>query len=245
MNPHLLVLASLGVAILLSPEIFILGLLCASDRARPRMRAWVFALGTAVGLGVAWYACNVVFTSPQASPAPAADSGSWVSFGVHVAIAIALAVLGVLRVRNALRAAPLDGVPAKEGAAPKKPSFLQRLAGTDELPLPRKVARSFLLGFACTGPHPKVFPVVIAASRQLDQLSGTDRGLGVVIFAVIALLPGVAPAIIETIRPGSAAGLMEASERFMETKGRWLGAVILLAAAAFVGWNAFGVMPRG
>jgi predicted negative regulator of RcsB-dependent stress response len=38
---------------------------------------------------------------------------------------------------------------------------------------------------------------------------------------------------------------MEASERFMETKGRWLGAVILLAAAAFVGWNAFGVMPRG
>jgi hypothetical protein len=245
MNPHLLVLASLGVAILLSPEIFILGLLCASERARPRMRAWVFALGTAVGLGIAWYACNVVFPPSDADPAPAAESGSWLRFGVHLAIAIALAVLGVLRVRKALRAAPVDGVPAKVGAAPRKPSLLQRLAGTDELSLPRKVARSFLLGFACTGPHPKVFPVVIAASRQLDQLSGTDQGLGVVIFAVIALLPGVAPAVIETIRPGSAAGLMEASERFMETKGRWLGAVILLAAAAFVGWNAFGVMPRG
>ena len=245
MNPHLLVLASLGVAILLSPEIFILGLLCASDRARPRMRAWVFALGTAVGLGVAWYACNVVFTPKEGDPVSAAESGSWVSFGVHLAIAIALGVLGVLRVRKALRGAPVDGVPAKAGSAPRKPSFLQRLAGTDDLPLPRKVARSFMLGFACTGPHPKVFPVVIAASHQLDQVSGADRGLGVVLFAVIALLPGVAPALIETIRPGSAAGLMEASERFMETKGRWLGAVILLAAAAFMGWNAFGAMPRG
>lgn len=246
MNPHVIVLASLGGAILLSPEIFILGLLCASDRARPRTRAWVFALGTAVGLGVAWFACNVVFgeaSKPATEPAPAADTGSWASFVVHLAIAAALLVVGAYRVRSALRHAPIEGAP--DQPKERKPSLIQRLAGTDELPMPRKIARSFMLGFACTGPHPKVFPVVIAAAHQLSQLSGADRALGIGLFVGISMVPGIAPAIIETARPGSSAGLMEASERFMETKGRWLSAVILLAAAAFVGWNGFRAMPGG
>ena len=49
MTTHLTVLASLGAAILLSPEILILGLIMASDRKAPKLVAWMYALGAALG----------------------------------------------------------------------------------------------------------------------------------------------------------------------------------------------------
>ena len=49
MSAHLTVLASLGVAILLSPEILVLGLVMACDRQAPRLSAFLYALGAAAG----------------------------------------------------------------------------------------------------------------------------------------------------------------------------------------------------
>ena len=44
MTQNIAVLASLGVAILLSPEITVLGLIAASDKKIPRTCAWVLFL---------------------------------------------------------------------------------------------------------------------------------------------------------------------------------------------------------
>ena len=53
MNNYYAILASLGVAVLLSPEITVLGLIAASDQKRPRTFAWAFGIGTIIGLAFA------------------------------------------------------------------------------------------------------------------------------------------------------------------------------------------------
>ena len=50
MTAHLTVLVSLGVAVLLSPETLVLGLIMACDRKAPRLVAWMYAVGAVVGL---------------------------------------------------------------------------------------------------------------------------------------------------------------------------------------------------
>ena len=67
--------------------------------------------------------------------------------------------------------------------------------------------------------------------------------LTVILFAVISVTPALLPAIIETVRPGSAARIKDGYERVMKVHGRWITAVLLLAAAAFVGHNAWEKFP--
>ncbi|MBI3690216.1 MAG: hypothetical protein HY239_06030, partial [Mycolicibacterium aromaticivorans] len=71
-----------------------------------------------------------------------------------------------------------------------------------------------------------------------------ERALGAVVFAVIALIPALAPTVIELVRPGAADRIKEGYERIMKVHGRWIVAVLLLAAAAFVGYNAFDHLPK-
>jgi predicted negative regulator of RcsB-dependent stress response len=45
------------------------------------------------------------------------------------------------------------------------------------------------------------------------------------------------------VRPGGSGWIKEACERFMRTNGRWIAALILLGAGAFVAWHAVKSMP--
>ncbi len=61
-----------------------------------------------------------------------------------------------------------------------------------------------MAGFAVCGLHPpKVFPIAIAAGHQILEIGHRpERALGAVVFAVIALIPALAPTVVELVRPG-------------------------------------------
>ncbi|MFM9180410.1 MAG: hypothetical protein ACKOV8_04055, partial [Phycisphaerales bacterium] len=117
MTAHLTVLASLGVAILLSPETLILGLIMACDKRAPRLVAWMYAIGAAVGLVMGVVIGSLV--APEPASAAKVATPSWTEFGVRAAIAAVLIVIGVQRVMHALHAAPIAAVEAQEAKVPK------------------------------------------------------------------------------------------------------------------------------
>ena len=104
--------------------------------------------------------------------------------------------------------------------------------------------RAGLAGFAMCGLHPKVFPIAIAAGHQIVQIAKPgERALGVVLFAVIASIPALLPAVIDVVKPGATVGIKEAYERIMKVHGRWIGALLLIGAGAFVGLDAWRDLP--
>ena len=72
------------------------------------------------------------------------------------------------------------------------------------------MARAGLAGFAMCGLHPKVFPIAIAAGHQIVQISDRPfRTLGIVMFAVIAVISALVPAVIELVNPGATVRIKE------------------------------------
>ena len=61
---------------------------------------------------------------------------------------------------------------------------------------------------------------------------------------MISLVPALAPAVIETVRPGASARIKDAYERIMKEHGRWITAALLLGVGAFLAHEAFMHMPR-
>ena len=72
-----------------------------------------------------------------------------------------------------------------------------------------------------------------------------ERLAGIIVFAVISVIPAVLPAIIDLVKPGANEAIKLGYERIMKVHGRWITAVMLLLAAAFVGHSAWEKMPRG
>ena len=66
----------------------------------------------------------------------------------------------------------------------------------------------------------------------------------IAIFAAISVVPAVLPAVIEMINPGAVAGIKQSYERIMAVHGRWITAVLLLGAGAFVAHEAWRVIPN-
>ena len=254
MNPNIAVLASLGVAILLSPEITVLGLIAASDRRIPRTCAWVFALGSVLGLAFALF---IGFMLAEAHTAPTTEAHadhSWTGFIIRSVIALSLLALGIYRVVNAIRHAPIEKTPEQEERSlthrvlgwlkERFPRVSAIFDGSRDLPPARRAGRWGVLGFACNGLHPKVFPIAIAAGHETLQITSDDqRVLGIAVFSAIALVPSLLPAVIETVHPGISSRLKDAFERFMKVNGRWISAAFILAVAAFIGYNAWSDMP--
>ena len=106
----------------------------------------------------------------------------------------------------------------------------------------RRIARAGLAGFAMCGLHPKVFPIAIAAGHQTSRSPGPANALGIVIFAVISVIPALTPAIIDVVarRDGRHQGVLRAHH-----EGAWplIGALLLIGAGAFVGLDAWRDMP--
>jgi hypothetical protein len=57
------------------------------------------------------------------------------------------------------------------------------------------------------------------------------------------VIPAVLPAVIDVVRPGAANRIKDGYERIMKVHGRWITAVLLLSAAAFVAHNAWEKFP--
>ena len=58
-------------------------------------------------------------------------------------------------------------------------------------------------------------------------------------------VPALLPALIDIVRPGATVDIKEGYERIMKVHGRWVSAILLLGAGAFVGFDAWRTMPGG
>ena len=250
MNSHLAVLASLAVAIFLSPETLVLGLVVAGDKKVPRLAAFAFAVGAVLGIA---FSTGIGLWIAYVSGADAhTRHGSWPGFIVRMLIAVALLAIGAYRAVNAFRRKPITdisepvGKPNKLWTALRQhfPKLMNRFDPSADLPVSQRITRAALAGFASCGLHPKVFPIAIAAGHQIVQITDPRvRGMGIVIFAAIAVVPAVLPAVIELINPGAVVRIKEAYERIMKVHGRWITALLLLGAGAFVAHDALNMMP--
>ena len=70
-----------------------------------------------------------------------------------------------------------------------------------------------------------------------------SRAAAIAIFAAISVVPALLPAIIEMINPGAVVGIKRSYERIMAVHGRWITAVLLLGAGAFVAHEAWRALP--
>lgn len=247
MSSHFAVLASLALAILFSPETLVLGLIVAGDKKVPRLAAFAFAIGGILGIAFAT-GVGLWIAHASGTGAPTEHHHGWPSFFVRIAIATTLLAIGTRRAINAMRRKPIPDIARPENAPSRiRAELTRRFPSLDmnaDLPVPRRVGRAGLAGFAMCGLHPKVFPIAIAAGHQIVQIARPgERALGIVVFAVISVIPALLPAIIDVVKPGATVGIKEAYERVMKVHGRWISAVLLLGAGAFVGLDAWRDMP--
>jgi len=251
MDSHLVVLASLALAISLSPETLVLGLVIAGDKKVPRLTAGFFAVGAVLGIA---FATGIGLWIAHVSDSGATESAhhGWPGFIVRVCIAAALLAIGLYRAVKALRHTPIADIskPEREPGRLRNtltkrfPAVMRQLDPDTDLSVSQRVARAGLAGFAICGLHPKVFPIAIAAGHQIVQIDQRPvRTLGIAVFAVIAVLPALVPAVIEFVNPGASVRIKEGYERIMAVHGRWIIALLLLGAGTFVGFDAWRGMP--
>jgi len=250
-SSHLAAVATLALAIFLSPETLVLGLIVAGNKQNPRLAAVAFALGGITGIAFAT-SIGLIIAHASGSDTPAAHHDSWAGFSVRVAIAGALLIIGLTRALNAMRHKPIPDV-TKAGHKPGRlraeldrhlPGVMKQFQPGAELSTRQRLIRALLAGFAMCGLHPKVFPIAIAAGHQISQITEPgQRTLAAVLFAVIAVVPAVLPAVIELVRPGSSIRIKDGYERVMRVHGRWITAALLLSAAVFVGHSAWEKFP--
>jgi len=247
-SAHLAVIATLALALLFSPETLVLGLVVASDKKVPRQATLAFSAGAVVGIAFAT-GIGVGIAALTGTPESGGDHTSWPAFTVRIVIAAALLAIGIRRALGALRHKPITDVSKPQHEPGKlRARLTEHLPGLNpkaDLPARQRITRAAAAGFAICGLHPKVFPIAIAAGHQILEIGDRpERALGAVVFGVIALIPALAPTVIELLRPGAADRIKEGYERIMKVHGRWIVAVLLLVAAVFVGHGAFEHMPK-
>lgn len=250
MSSHLAAVATLALAILLSPETLVAGLIIASDKVHPRMAAFAFAVGAIVGIA---FSTGIGLLIADATGAEATTRhGTWPGFIVRAALALTLLVIGLSRARNAFERNPIPDVseadhkPSKFATRLEQriPSLARMVKPGADLTNGQRLTRGALAGFALCGLHPKIFPIAIAAGHQITQITDpAERTFGIVLFAAIAVVPALLPAVIEVVKPGASGRIKEGYERIMKVHGRWITAGLLLAAAALVGHNAWEKYP--
>ncbi len=227
-----------------------LGLIIAGDKMAPRRASFAFAVGAILGIA---FATGVGLWIAHLSGAEATTRHhAWPGFIVRALIAGALLSLGVYKAVNAFRGNPIADVsepdhrPGKLRTALTRrfPKVMREMDPAAEMSASGRVARAGLAGFAVCGLHPKIFPIAIAAGHQIVQIANpASRAAAIVIFAAISVIPAVLPAVIEVINPGAVVGIKRSYERIMAVHGRWITAVLLLGAGAFVAHEAWRALP--
>lgn len=252
MSTHIAVIASLGLALLLSPETLLLGLVIASDRKAPRLAAWMYALGGLVGIVFALSVGMMLLPAPHATTAVAAavDAHRWRRFIIHAVLAAVLLVIGVRRALAAFSDEPVEE-PEEEkrtsrlwaGFKARFPSFAHLVDPASDLPREQIGLRGALAGFAVCGLHPKIFPVAIAAGHQIEEMPAHQRVSGVLVFILLGAGATLVPAILEMVRPGSAGAAKDAIERFTKVWGRTVIALLLVGVGLHIARRAWELYP--
>jgi hypothetical protein len=252
MSSHFAVLASLALAIFFSPETLVLGLIIAGDKKVPRLAAFAFAAGGVIGIAFAT-GIGLWIAHAAGAGATAPTHHGWPGFVLRLLIAAALLTIGVRRAINALGKKPISDIsepehtPGRLRAALSRrfPALARQFDLEADLSVGQRIRRAGLAGFAMCGLHPKVFPIAIAAGHQIMQISDRpQRTLGIVLFAVIAVIPALLPAVIDLVNPGATVRIKNGYERIMKVHGRWITALLLLGAGSFVAYDAWRDMPR-
>lgn len=236
---------SLGMVVLLSPEVFVLALLMAAHKTRAKLNSTVFFLGSAIGL---FLAIGVGLWITPAST-PRGDHPSWIRFAVRAGIGTALLWVGIYRAWQYFHGQ--DDLPAKPKSSPsgfksRFLSFFPSLNTDSTSPVnAHYLLSTFAIGLFTTGLHPKTSILAITVGHQITRASSDLAKIsGFVLFSVLALLPAVLPLLLAIFRPEAGPAIKEKCAAFLEKNGRWIAALICFLFA-FVLWkDALTALPR-
>lgn len=252
MSTHIAIVASLGLALFLSPETFVLGFVIASDRKAPKRAAWAYAAGGVLGILFSFGIGMLLATETSLGTGGAAVTGdhAWRKFVVHAVLATVLLVIGTRRAIGALTQEPI-AEPEQEKRTSRLwasfrsrfPSFAHLVDPASDLPMNEIALRGALAGFAVCGLHPKIFPVAIAAGHQIEDMPAHIRPLGALVFILLGAGATFVPAILETLRPGSAGTAKETIERLMKVYGRTAIALLLIGVGLHMARRAWELYP--
>ncbi len=215
---HLLLISilPLGLGIVLSPEIFLLGFGLASSQNRPCLKAWLFCLGGFLGLML--MSTLGIFLHANLSQGP-----SWPKFCIRAGLGSLLFVVGIRALFK-----------KSSGEKKRKINFTHA-----------NLSGSFGLGVLITTVNLKVGSFAITAGHQAWVLfrSVSERVFALILFLFISVLPLIIPAIIETIRPGRVALLMEPFGRALEHYGKWIVVLICFLMGSLLWRHALVSLP--
>ncbi|MCX6935596.1 MAG: GAP family protein [Verrucomicrobia bacterium] len=236
---------SMGMVVLLSPEVFILALLMAAHRSRARLNSVVFFLGSASGL---FLAIGIgLWITPATSPG--VELHSWIRFAVRAGIGTALLWVGIYRAWQFLTGKDDRKPKPKASPAGWKMKFLSlfpSLNTTSSSPInAHYLISTFMVGFFTTGLHPKTSILAIAVGHQITRANGDlAKVSGFALFFVLALLPVVMPLLLAVFRPDAGPAIKEKCSAFLEKNGRWIAALICFVFATVLWKDALTTIPR-
>ena len=244
--PHTLTTAfSMGMVVLLSPEVFVLALVMAAHKNHGRLNATVFCLGSAMGLLLAlgfgiWITPSAVLGE---------EHPSWLRFGLRAGIGTALLGIGLYRTWQFLTGKD-DRVPQTQssgsGWKAKFLTFFPSLNTNSEPSINTYyLASTFLIGLITTGLHPKTAVLAFAVGHEIAQASeALVKVSAFALFSILALLPALAPLFLTIVRPQAGPAIKQRCSDLLEKNGRWIAALICFAFAFILWKEALDVMPR-
>lgn len=189
-------MVSLGTAVALSPEVLLLGLWLASSPVKSRQKGWSFCLGGVIGLLALVSAGYLLGIRPP-------EGASWPHFIIRSVFFLLLAGLGI------------HALFKKEG--PHKLLSDHRNS--------ERIGRmiSFAVGLLIIAANVKIIALGISAGNKLRFNAGNAERTGAfAVFMAIGVLPLIIPALIETVKIGSAGRIMAPCFAFLERYGRWV-----------------------
>lgn len=236
---------SMGMVVLLSPEVFVLALVMSAHKTRARLNSTLFSLGSAIGL---FFAIGVgLWITPSSTPGP--DQPSWTHFIIRAGIGTALLGVGIYRGWQFLTGKD-DRQPKPKGPpSPWKAKILALVPCMDtnsNSPLnAHYLTSTFIVGLFTTGLHPKTSILAIAVGHQLSRAgSELAKVSGFALFSALALLPAVVPLLLAYLRPETGPAIKETCAAFLEKNGRWLAALICLIFALVLWKDALSALPK-
>ena len=242
----MLVGASMGIAICASPEILILGLLMAANRAAPRRNTALFFIGGFIGLS----ALVILGASLTPSDPTGPIQPSIHRFIVKATFGTALTALGTYRAwQYFFGAAPEPKAPNEKQSHIKNlldvlfPSLSERPIARRQMGL-HYFLSSLMIGFISTALNPKMIPFAMLVGHELAlERAYTTRTLCLLTFASLAILPWIFPLGLSIFTPGAAPQMRSWLTKFMEKNGRWIIALICLGFGAHMYKGAFDMWP--
>ena len=236
---------SMGMVVLLSPEVFVLALVMAAHKTRARLNSVIFFLGSSLGL---FFAIGVgLWITPN--PTPGVEHPSWIRFAVRASIGTALLWLGIYRAWQFFTGK--DDRKPKSKSSPtgfkaKFLAFFPSLNTSSDSPINfHYLSSTFLIGLFTTGLHPKTSILAITVGHQITRASGDMAKVSAfTLFSLLSLLPAIVPLLLALFRPEAGPAIKQKCSDFLEKNGRWMAALICFVFAIVLWKDALTALPR-